>query len=104
VGVEALSASDQLILQTAKSIREDFLQQNAFDDIDTYTSLRKQYLILKAIITFHNEVKRALEQEGVELKNILESDSRNKIARAKMVPESKLEDLEKLIEDIKEGN
>ncbi|PIZ57465.1 V-type ATP synthase subunit A, partial [bacterium (Candidatus Torokbacteria) CG_4_10_14_0_2_um_filter_35_8] len=104
VGVEALSASDQLILQTAKSIREDFLQQNAFDDIDTYTSLRKQYLILKAIITFHNEVKRALEQEGVELKNILELDSRNKIARAKMVPESKLEDLEKLIEDIKEGN
>jgi V/A-type H+-transporting ATPase subunit A len=99
VGVEALSAKEQLTLNTAKSIREDFLQQNAFDEIDTYTSLKKQYWLLKAIVTFHNKGIESLKKE-VELKRLLELPIKEKIAKAKFVPEDKVEELEKLLNEI----
>lgn len=99
VGVEALSLKEQLVLDTAKSIREDFLIQNAFDPIDTYTSLKKDYWMLKAILTFHQKGLEALER-GVDLKAILALPIKEKIARAKFVEEKKMADLEKLVGEI----
>ncbi len=100
VGVESLSEKDQLTLLTAKSIREDFLQQNAFDEIDTYTSLKKQYLMLKAIITFHEIGNKNLDEE-VPFSEISSSLLREKIAKMKFIPEKNLNEIEKLIEEIK---
>jgi len=102
VGVEALSPEEQLLLYTAKSIREDFLHQNAFDEIDTYTSVKKMYWILKAILEFQNMALRKLKQE-IKLEEILESEFKEKIAKAKMVQEDRLDDLEKLVKEICES-
>ncbi|MFH1392511.1 MAG: V-type ATP synthase subunit A [bacterium] len=99
VGIEALSPEEQLLLDTAKSIREDFLQQNAFDEIDAYTSIKKTYLILKAILEFQKTGLEKLKQK-IKLEEILKSPLKEKIAKAKMIPEDKLEELEKLILEI----
>jgi len=100
VGVESLSAKEQLILDTAKSLREDFLHQNAFDDIDTYTSSKKMYLMLKAILTFHHEATNALDNEKL-LKDLVNLPIKEKIGKAKMTKEEELDKLEKLTEEIK---
>jgi V/A-type H+-transporting ATPase subunit A len=100
VGVESLSPKEQLILDTAKSIREDFLHQNAFDDIDTYTSAKKMYWMLKAILVFHNEALAALEA-GKLLKDLISLPIKEKIAKSKMVEEKNLAVLEKLPQEIK---
>jgi len=63
VGVDALSPSDRLTLEAAKSIREDYLHQNAFHEVDTYTSLNKQYRMLKLILGFYYSGKKAWKQE-----------------------------------------
>ncbi len=86
VGVESLSARERLVLESARSIREDFLHQNAFHPQDTYTSLRKQYLMLRAIIHFHNQSVKALEEEG-NLEGILVLKVREKISKMKYLPE-----------------
>lgn len=91
VGYDSLSPSDRLILEASRSIREDYLQQNAFDDTDAYTSLNKQYRILKLILTFYNESVSALEK-GVDVKNILKMEVREKIARARYIPEDEIAD------------
>jgi V/A-type H+-transporting ATPase subunit A len=85
VGVESLSKKDRLILESARSIREDFLHQNAFHPQDTYTSLRKQYLMLRAILHFHSSALNALED--VSLEKILSLSIREKIAKLKYLPE-----------------
>lgn len=90
VGYDSLSASDRLILEASRSIREDYLQQNAFDDVDAYTSLKKQYKMLKIILTFYNESVNALEK-GVDVSRILGMPVREKIARAKYVSEAEIE-------------
>ncbi|MCB6993392.1 V-type ATP synthase subunit A [bacterium 210820-DFI.6.37] len=90
VGYDSLSPSDRLILEASRSIREDYLQQNAFDDTDAYTSLKKQYRILKLVLTFYNESVNALEK-GVDVTRILNMDVREKIARAKYVSEAEIE-------------
>lgn len=100
VGVESLSAKEQLILDTAKSLREDFLHQNAFDDIDTFTSAKKMYWMLKAILTFHAESTEALEK-GEKLKDLINLPIKEKIGKAKMVEEKNLNQLEKLVLEIK---
>jgi V/A-type H+/Na+-transporting ATPase subunit A len=89
VGIDALSEKDRLKLEAAKSIREDYLQQNAFHEIDTYTSLNKQYKMLKLIVSFYREGERALEK-GVYLKNILDLEVRDRIARSKYTAEEEL--------------
>jgi len=99
VGIEALSPKEQLLLDTAKSIREDFLQQNAFDEIDTYTSCKKMYWILKVILEFQEAGLKKLKAE-TKLAEILQSPLKEKIAKAKMVKEDKLEELERLIQEI----
>jgi V/A-type H+-transporting ATPase subunit A len=84
--VESLSAKDRLVLESARSIREDFLHQNAFHPQDTYTSLRKQYLMLRTILHFHNSGFKAL-QEDVGLEKILALGVREKISKMKFLPE-----------------
>ncbi|MEG0829277.1 MAG: V-type ATP synthase subunit A [Anaerovoracaceae bacterium] len=91
VGYDSLSPSDRLILEASRSVREDYLQQNAFDDADAYTSLKKQYSILKMVLTFYNESVAALEQ-GVPIARILEMPVREKIGRAKYVEEEKIDE------------
>lgn len=86
VGVESLSARERLILESARSIREDFLHQNAFHPQDTYTSLRKQYLMLRTILHFHHSGMNALA-DGKNLEEILTLRVREKISKMKFLPE-----------------
>lgn len=90
VGRDSLSESDQLKLEAAESIREDFLQQNAYHEQDTYASLAKQNLMLKMVLHFYNEGARALKN-GVYLKDILALEVRDRIARAKYLEEKDIE-------------
>lgn len=99
VGVEALSLGERILMETARSIREDFLQQNAYHEVDTFTSLKKQFLMLKAIMHFHHKALEAVKA-GVSTKDILEAPVREKIARAKFLPEEEIGKLTELIESI----
>ncbi len=102
VGPDALPRKDQLLMEVARMIREDFLQQNAFDPVDTYCSLKKQYLMMKAIITFYREGMKALER-GVPISKIKTHPLKARIARMKLIPEENLEEIEKLIKEIEES-
>ena len=84
VGMDALSASDRLTLDVAQSIREDFLQQNAFLDIDSYTPLDKQCGILDMIFTYEDNARRAIEA-GADIEDICSLPVHERIARAKTV-------------------
>uniref|UniRef100_A0A7C3RWA7 V-type ATP synthase alpha chain n=1 Tax=Dictyoglomus thermophilum TaxID=14 RepID=A0A7C3RWA7_DICTH len=99
VGMEALSPQDRLTLETARSIREDFLHQNALHEVDTYTSLYKQYLMLKNIMNFHNVALKLIE-EGYPLDDILRMPEREKIARMKFIPEDRRKELEDLLFEV----
>jgi V/A-type H+-transporting ATPase subunit A len=90
VGIDALSAADRMILEGARSIREDFLHQNAFHEIDTYTSSQKQYRMLKMILRFYHKAKEALAA-GVPIKTIEELAVRERIARTKYLDESEID-------------
>ncbi len=90
VGVEALSPSDRLKLEVARSIREDYLMQSAFDDVDTYTSLKKQFKMMQLIKAFYDWGTRALEQ-GVDIHQIIELPVRERIAKAKFIPEGEFD-------------
>lgn len=93
VGVESLSANDRLILESARSIREDFLHQNAFHPQDTYTSLRKQYLMLRIILHFHHLSLKALDDE-IPLEKILSLKVREDISKMKFLPEEEADILD----------
>jgi V/A-type H+-transporting ATPase subunit A len=97
VGVESLSLKERLTLESARSIREDFLHQNAYHPQDTYTSLRKQYLMLRTIIHFHHRGLKALDA-GRSLESILALGVRERIAQLKYFPEEETEGLEVYIE------
>lgn len=99
VGRDSLSEEDQLKLEAAKSMREDFLQQNAFHEVDTFCSLEKQNKMLKLVLDFYDQGKRALEQ-GVYLKDIENMEVRNKIARAKYIPEKELDKIDDINEEL----
>jgi V/A-type H+-transporting ATPase subunit A len=101
VGVESLSFKERFVLEITRSIREDFLQQNAFVDIDTFTTLRKQYLMMKVILSYYQEGMKALDQ-GYSLKEILAIPARERIARMKFVPEEELSKIENLIVEIQD--
>jgi len=101
VGIDALSEKDRLKLDVAKSIREDYLQQNSFHEVDTYTSLNKQYKMLKLIIEYKREAQRALEV-GVYLNNILAlNDLKDRIARSKYIHEDDLNKIDQISVDLK---
>jgi len=101
VGVESLSFKERFVLEITRFIREDFLQQNAFVEIDTFTSLRKQYFMMKVILTYFQEGMKALVQ-GYSLKDILSIPARERIARMKFIPEEDLNKLENLITEIQD--
>ena len=84
VGAEALSPQDRLALETARSIREDFLHQNAFHEVDTFTSMEKQYEMLKTVLHFHKQALAAIDA-GVETAEIFKLSVREEIARAKYI-------------------
>ena len=86
VGMDALSPYDRLTMETAKSIREDYLHQNAFHEIDTYTSLEKQKLMLKLILEYNRLGHEALEK-NVDIEDILDLSVKEQIGRAKYIPE-----------------
>ncbi len=86
VGMDALSAPDRLKLETARSIREDYLHQNAFDDTDTYTSLIKQYYMMRLITAFYDKSSEALKK-GASIEKIVSMPSRERIGRFKYTPE-----------------
>jgi V/A-type H+-transporting ATPase subunit A len=90
VGAEALSPQDRLALETSRSIREDFLHQNAFHKVDTYTSMDKQYEMLKTVLHFHKQALAAIEA-GVETAEIFKLPVREEIARAKYIPHESVE-------------
>lgn len=86
VGVDGLSPEDRLKLEVSKSIREDYLHQNAFHDIDTYTPLDKQYKLLKLILTFH-ELAREAVAKGANFNKLIDLPVRETIGRFKYVEE-----------------
>ncbi|NFD87186.1 V-type ATP synthase subunit A [Clostridium botulinum] len=102
VGIDALSEADRLKLEVAKSIREDYLMQNAFHDVDTYSSLKKQYKMLKLVLAFQDDAERAL-RSGVYLDKITSMlEMRDKIARAKFIPEDSIDKIDEIREELKE--
>lgn len=97
VGIDTLSDKDKLTLDIAKSIREDYLQQNAFDDVDTFTSRIKQFKMLEIILTMRTAGARALELGAYYQELMTGTKSvRDRIARMKYTPENELETLDKL--------
>lgn len=101
VGVDALSAKERLTLETAKSIREDFLFQNAFDDMDAYTSLEKQYWMMKTILSVFDEAMPLTTSEEFDIEKLLELDVLQEVTKCKEIEPDKLEKYEKLIDKIK---
>ena len=85
VGMDALSANDRLTLEVARSVREDFLQQNAFNIDDSYSPLQKQYKLLKAILAYNEKSKKAIEQ-GADIELLSNIPVRETIGRLKSVP------------------
>lgn len=100
VGYESLSDHDKLLLEVARSIREDFLHQNAFHMEDTYTSLKKQYLMLRLIMKFYYLAKEAIES-GKDVEKIIKLPVREEIAKAKYIPEKELDKFEEIEKRIK---
>lgn len=102
VGMDALSAQDRLLLEGAKMIREDFLHQNAYDAVDTYTSLPKQFRLLRVILAFYHCAYQAVNS-GAELDDILALPVRQEISRAKNIPEKEIERFDALIKKVSES-
>lgn len=101
VGAEALSPADRLALETSRSIREDYLHQNAFHDVDTFTDLTKQYEMLKSILHFHNQGLAAIEAD-VDTEEIFKIEVREQIARAKYIPQEEIDKIAQIRETIDE--
>lgn len=98
VGMDALSPIDRLKMEASRSIREDFLHQNSFHDVDTYTSLRKQLLMMDLVLAFFTESKKALEQ-GVSVQGLIKMEVREKIGRFKYVVNDNIETEHKAIRE-----
>ncbi|EEG77556.1 V-type ATP synthase subunit A [Dethiobacter alkaliphilus] len=101
VGVDALSEKERLTLETAKSIREDFLHQNSFHEVDTYASMQKQFKMIRLIMLFHHEARRATER-GANLLDILNLPVRDQIARARYLAEDDIAKIDEYEAAVKE--
>jgi V/A-type H+/Na+-transporting ATPase subunit A len=97
VGVDALPASDRLVMQAAKMIREDFLHQNAFDSVDTYTSGNKQFRMLSTILAYYKKAEEVFEK-GAEVVAMCELPVLENIARMKLIDEAKLDEFDAIVE------
>jgi V/A-type H+/Na+-transporting ATPase subunit A len=101
VGMSSLSQAERLLLHTAKSLREDYLQQNAYDDVDTYSSLEKQVKMLQAILTFYTVAMDVLaNQPDTDIEDVTRTPLTSQIAQLKNVPESSLGEIDELIASI----
>ena len=100
VGMDALSSSDRLTMETAKIIREDYLHQNAFDEVDTYTSMKKQYKMLKLIYEFDARAREAVANYA-DLNAVLACSCKEKIGRAKYIKEEDIGELDEILALIK---
>lgn len=103
VGIDSLSQKDRVTMITARSLRQDYLQQNAFDDVDTFTSRTKQFKMLTNILYFHQEAQRAI-QLGAYIDEIIKGTValREKIARSKYIPEEELDRLDDIHKEIQQ--
>ena len=99
VGAEALSPADRLSLETSRSIREDYLHQNAFHRVDTFTTMVKQLEMLKNILHLHNKALEAIDA-GVDTADIFKLDVREEIARAKYIKQEELARISQIRETI----
>lgn len=100
VGMDALSASDRLKMEAARSIREDFLHQNSFHEVDTYTSLDKQYMMMDLVLAYYDQSVEALEK-GAKLQNLINLPVREQIGRFKYVTEDVIQkEYEKVTEEL----
>lgn len=100
VGMDALSPNNRLTMETAKSIREDYLHQNAFHEIDTFASLEKQQDMLRLILEFDALARDALDK-NVDIEDILALQVREQIGRAKYIPESEMSRFDDVLAEIK---
>mgnify|MGYP002229755076 FL=1 len=96
VGMDALSAGDRLKMEAARSIREDFLHQNSFHEVDTYSSLKKQYLLMKLVVAYYEQGAEALAK-GANIQDLVKLEVREKIGRFKYVLEENLEEEYKVV-------
>ena len=101
VGMDALSSKDRLTMETAKIIREDYLHQNAFHEVDTYTSMQKQFLMLKLIYEF-NRLSGEAVASYADLDEILACSCKEKIGRAKYIPEEALAEFDEIFATMNE--
>ena len=100
VGMDALSPGDRLKMEAARSIREDFLHQNSFHEVDTYTPLRKQYLMMKLVLAFYEQATEALSK-GASMKVLLGMDVRERIGRYKYTTAENIEaEYEKIMNEL----
>ncbi|MEM2777080.1 MAG: V-type ATP synthase subunit A [Candidatus Jordarchaeales archaeon] len=103
VGPDALPESERVILEAARMIREDYLQQSALHPVDTFCDPKKSYLMLKTIITFYHMMRDSVAK-GVSISNVLNLPVRDEIARMKVIPNDKIEEyVDSLIEKIEEA-
>ena len=99
VGVDALGWKDRLTLEVTRSIREDYLHQNAFDEVDTYTSLNKQYRMMQLILSYYNRGIQALDA-GADFSKVSSLPVRERIGRAKYIPEDNLQEFDKIASEL----
>jgi len=100
VGPEALPESEKIILEAARMIKEDFLQQNAFNAVDSFSSMQKQWLMLKIILDFYNKM-RELYTQGVKLPEMMQLPIIDKITRMKYIPnEEAAKELDSLLNEV----
>lgn len=102
VGRDTLSEKDQLKLEVSKSIREDYLQQNAFQEVDTFTSLEKQDKMLDLVLKYYRESLRALDK-NVYLDELLKMPIRESIARAKYTEEADIDKIDQISKEVTKG-
>ena len=99
VGADALGGRDKITMDTAKSLREDYLHQNAFHETDTYTSPKKQFRMLKLILEFDNRARAALN-ENVETEDIFALGVKEKIGRCKYISEENMSEFDKIEDEL----
>lgn len=100
VGIDALSKEERMVLETAKSLREDFLHQNAFHEVDTYASMEKQFKMLKTILFFHDLAMEALKK-GAAMNKVFQLPVRDEIARMRYLEEKEISKIDELEGEIR---
>ena len=101
VGMDALSYRDRMTMETAKMVREDYLHQNAFHEVDTYASMQKQYRMLRLIKLFYDLGNQAVA-DYADLDDILSCPARERIGRAKYIPEDEIATFDVIEEQLTE--